>query len=130
MDERPFAHRGWGRARLRSFADATAGLVHVLRSQANAQLHAVATIVVVGAGLFCQLAVLEWALIVAAIALVWTAEAVNTAIEAAIDLASPERHPLAGKAKDAAAGAVLVAALGAALIGVCVFGPRIVAWTG
>ncbi len=52
----------------------------------------------------------------------------NTAIEAAVDLASPEQHPLAGKAKDAAAGAVLVAAIGAAIIGACVFGPKLAGW--
>jgi diacylglycerol kinase (ATP) len=130
MRERPHAHRGWGRARLRSFADAAAGLRDVLRSQANAQIHAVATIVVVAAGFFCGLSRIEWALIVAVIALVWTAEAVNTAIEAAVDLASPERQPLAGKAKDAAAGAVLIAAIGAVIIGVCVFGPKIAGWLG
>ena len=59
----------------------------------------------------------RWALIVLAILCVWVAEAINTAIEFLVDLASPEAHPLAGKAKDAAAGAVLVAAIGAALIG-------------
>ncbi len=102
----------------------------MLRSQTNAQIHAAATFVVVGAGFFFRLAAIEWALIVAAIALVWTAEAVNTAIEAAVDLASPEQHSLAGKAKDAAAGAVLVAASGAVIIGACIFGPKVLAWLG
>lgn len=127
MSERPPAHRGWGWARLRCFADAAAGLRHMLATQANARIHAVATVAVVAAGFYFGLARVEWALIVFAIALVWTAEAVNTAIECVVDLVSPERHPLAGKAKDAAAGAVLVAAIGAAIIGACVFGPKIAA---
>lgn len=100
----------------------------VFATQANARIHAVATVLVVGAGFFFGLTRLEWALVVAAIALVWTAEAINTAIESAIDLVSPAQHPLAGRAKDAAAGAVLAAAIGAAIVGVCVFGPRIAAW--
>jgi diacylglycerol kinase (ATP) len=130
MSGRPHAQRGWGLARLRSFADAAMGLRLVLATQANAKVHAVATVVVLVAGFFFDLSRIEWALIVLAIALVWTAEAVNTAIESVVDLVSPERHPLAGRAKDAAAGAVLAAAIGAALIGACVFGPRIAVWLG
>lgn len=130
MNERSSAHRGWGRARLRCFADAAAGLAYVLRSQTNAQIHAVATFAVVGAGFYFRLQRGEWAMIVAAIALVWTAEALNTAIEAVVDLVSPEQHPLAGRAKDAAAGAVLAAAIGAAIIGAIVFGPKLAGWLG
>ena len=125
MSGRRFAHRGWGWARLRSFADAGRGLALVLASQANARIHALATVGVVGAGCWWRVSRLEWALRVAAIALVWTAEAINTAVELLVDLVSPEPHPLAGKAKDAAAGAVLAAAVGAAVIGVLVFGPRL-----
>ena len=84
-----------------------------------------ATVLVLAAGLMFGISLLEWALIVLAILCVWVAEAINTAIEFLVDLASPEAHPLAGKAKDAAAGAVLVAAIGAALIGGLVFGPHI-----
>ena len=60
-----------------------------------------------------------------AVAIVWAAEALNTAIEFLADLASPEPHPLAAKAKDVAAGAVLVAAIGSAIVGVIVFGPYV-----
>jgi diacylglycerol kinase (ATP) len=130
MNERPPAHRGWGWARLRSFADAAKGLRLVFTTQTNAKIHAMATLFVVTGGFFFGLAVTEWALVVLAIALVWTAEAVNTAIENLVDLVSPSRHPLAGKAKDAAAGAVLAAAIGAAIIGVCIFGPRIAGLLG
>jgi diacylglycerol kinase (ATP) len=130
MSQSPHAHRGWGWARVRSFADAAAGLCHVFATQTNARIHAVATLLVVGCGFFFGLIAVEWALVIGAIALVWTAEALNTAVESVADLASPERHPLAGRAKDAAAGAVLVASIGAALIGMCIFGPKILAWLG
>ena len=69
----------------------------------------------------------EWLAVIAAIGLVWTAEGLNTAIEALVDLVSPEQHPLAGRAKDVAAGAVLLAALAATAIGLLVFGPRLLA---
>lgn len=112
-------------ARLRSFGHAFRGLKVLLQTQANARIHAVATVLVLAAGLMFGISLLEWALIVLAILCVWVAEAINTAIEFLVDLASPEAHPLAGNAKDAAAGAVLVAAIGAALIGGLVFGPHI-----
>ena len=79
-------------------------------------------------GFWAKLSRLEWCCIVLAIVGVWTAEALNTAIEFVTDLASPEFSNLAGKAKDVAAGAVLVAAVGAVTIGLLVFGPRLLAW--
>jgi len=74
-----------------------------------------------------QITKIEWCLIVISIAAVWTAEAMNTAIEKLTDLVSPELHPLAGKTKDAAAGAVLVIAIGAAIVGGIIFLPHILA---
>ena len=68
---------------------------------------------------------LEWCWLVAAIAWVWTAEALNTALESLADAVHPDRHPLVGRAKDAAAGAVLAASLGAAAIGLLVLGPYV-----
>ena len=112
-------------ARLRSFGHAFRGLRILLQSQQNARIHAVATVVVVAAGAALRISPIEWALIVLAILCVWAAEAMNTAIEFLVDLVSPEPHELAGKAKDVAAGAVLVAAIGAAVIGGFVFGPHI-----
>ena len=70
---------------------------------------------------------LEWIAVILAIGLCMTAEAFNTAIESVVDLASPEQHPLAGRAKDVAAGAVLLAAMTAVVVGVIVFGPRLLA---
>ena len=116
--------RRWQR-RVASFGHAGRGVWVALRSEVHLRFHAVTTAVVIGAGLYYQIARLEWALLALAVAGVWTAELLNTAIEALTDLASPAWHPLAGKAKDVAAGAVLLAALGALVVGGLIFGPRI-----
>ena len=110
-------------ARARSFAHAARGIARLLRSQHNAWLHALATLIVLVLALFLGLPVSEWRWLVVAIALVWTAEAFNTAIEALCDAVTSERHPLIRDAKDVAAGGVLLAAIGAAAIGLSVLGP-------
>ncbi len=112
--------------RLRSVRCALAGIGVMLRSQHNAWLHAVATVAVVTLGLALGLTASEWCWIVLAVVAVWTAEALNTAFEFLTDVASPGFHPIAGKAKDVAAGAVLIAAAGALTIAALVFGPRLV----
>ena len=113
--------------RLRSVRYALRGIRIMLVSQQNAWIHAVATGLVIGAGLTLGLSWAEWCWIVLAIVSVWTAEALNTAFEFLTDVASPTFHPIAGKAKDVAAGAVLLAAGGAVIIGLLVFGPHLVA---
>ncbi|ALW87234.1 diacylglycerol kinase [Hymenobacter sedentarius] len=113
------------RRRVASFGHAFRGVWAALRSEVHLQFHALATVVVIGLGFYYALTRLEWALVTLAIAGVWAAELVNTAIEALTDLTSPDYHPLAGKAKDVAAGAVLIAALGAVIVGSLVFGPKI-----
>lgn len=100
----------------------------MLRTQPNARIHALAAVAVVGAGLFFQVSRFEWCWLLAAIAAVFTAEAFNTALEALADAHSPDPQPLVGRAKDAAAGAVLVAAIGAAAVGLLVLGPHLLAW--
>jgi diacylglycerol kinase (ATP) len=104
---------------------AARGVGVVLRTQDNAWLHAIATVLVVAAGSYVGLSRLEWCAIVVAMMAVWTAEAVNTAIELVVDLVSPDLHPIAGRAKDVAAGAVLISACGAAIVGALVFGPHV-----
>lgn len=116
-------------ARARSFRYAARGVLALLRSQHNAWIHAAASAAVVGLGFFVGLSRLEWCLVVLAMTAVWTAEAVNTAFEALCDVASPEPHPVVERAKDVAAGAVLLAAVGAAVVGVLVFGPHLL-WRG
>jgi diacylglycerol kinase (ATP) len=98
-----------------------------LKTQENARIHLAAAMLAVAAAFFFRITRGEWCAIVLAIGLVIAAEAINTAVEAVVDLASPERHPLAGRAKDVAAGAVLVAAVTAAVVGILVFGPYVVA---
>ncbi|GAB3574497.1 diacylglycerol kinase family protein [Hymenobacter daeguensis] len=116
---------GLWRRRVASFGHAFRGVWAALRSEVHLRFHAVATVVVMGLGFYYGIARLEWALVALAVACVWAAELMNTAIEALTDLASPGFHPLAGKAKDVAAGAVLLAAIGALVVGGLVFIPKI-----
>jgi diacylglycerol kinase len=109
--------------RIRSIRCACAGVRVMIESQHNAWIHAVVTAAVVAAGLHFGLTCAEWCWIILAAISVWTAEALNTAFEFLTDVASPEFHPLAAKAKDVAAGAVLITAAGAVLIGLLVLGP-------
>jgi diacylglycerol kinase len=115
------------RRRAASFQHAVRGVQAAMRSEVHLRFHAGATVLVVGLGFYLDLNHVEWALVALAIAGVWSAELLNTAIEALTDLVSPAYHPLAGKAKDVAAGAVLLAAIGAAVVGLIVFGERVVA---
>lgn len=113
---------------IRSFKYALQGLADMFRTQPNARFHLATSVVVVVAGFLLEISRWEWAALVLCMALVLALEAVNTALEYLTDLVSPEYHPLAGKAKDAAAGAVLVAAIGAAVVGGVVFLPKLCAW--
>lgn len=111
--------------RLRSIRYAVQGVRVMMASQQNAWIHAVATVMVGVLGVSVGLSTADWCWIVLAVVAVWTAEALNTAFEFLTDVASPAFHPLAGKAKDVAAGAVLITAIGSVLIGLLVFGPHI-----
>lgn len=115
------------RKRARSFRYAIAGLSTLVREEHNARIHVVAAILAIAAGFWLHISPLEWCAIVISICAVISAEAANSAVEAITDLASPERHPLAGKAKDCAAAAVLVMALSALIVGLIIFLPKILA---
>jgi len=97
----------------------------MIRYQHNAWIHAAATVAVLIAGLFFRISSADWCWIIVAIAVVWTAEALNTAFEFLADAASPEFHPLVRDAKDVAAGAVLLTAVAAVIIGSIVFWPYV-----
>ncbi|MDJ0753067.1 MAG: diacylglycerol kinase family protein [Ardenticatenaceae bacterium] len=112
-------------SRLKSFGYAFEGWWHVLKTQHNAWIHAVASVVVVLMGFWFSISLIEWGLIIVAIMVVWMSEFMNTAIEAVVDMTSPDFHPLAKVAKDVAAAAVLIAAGGAILIALVVFGPKL-----
>ena len=121
------------RSRLRSFRYAFSGWWYVIRTQRNAWIHAVVSILVIAVSFWLRLPPGDWALIILSIAMVWTAEFINTALEAVVDLASNhERHILARVSKDVGAAAVLIAALASLLIGLLVLGPplwdKIQAW--
>ena len=111
------------KSRTKSFHYAFGGWWYVIRTQRNAWIHAIVSIAVIGLSIWLGLNRYDWALIIIAIALVWTAEFINTALEAIVDLASPEQHELARISKDVGASAVLIAAGSAAMIGLIILGP-------
>ena len=111
-------------SRARSFHHAFAGLWFVIRTQRNAWIHAIASVVVVVMAFWLALSPQDWAIIIMAITMVWIAEFINTALEAVVDLASKqEHHEMAKVGKDVGAAAVLIAAVSAALIGLLILGP-------
>ncbi|HMU95000.1 MAG TPA: diacylglycerol kinase family protein [Anaerolineales bacterium] len=110
-------------SRIASFRYAFQGWFHVLKTQRNAWIHSAIATIVFLLGLWLQLPPRDWAVIILTAALVFTAEFINTSIEAVVDLASPDRHPLAKIGKDVGAAAVLVSALAAILIGLLLLGP-------
>jgi diacylglycerol kinase (ATP) len=109
-----------------SFRNAFSGLWYAIHTQRNAQIHLLTTVSVVLVGLWVGLELEQWCLIILAMGLVWMAELSNTAIESAVDLASPSYHPLAKIAKDVKAAVVVIAALAAILVGVLILGPALV----
>lgn len=110
-------------SRIKSFHYAFDGWWHVLSTQHNAWIHALVSLAVFALGFWLQISRQEWAIVLLAIMAVWMAEFMNTALEAVVDMASPDFHPLAKIAKDVAAAGVLVGAAGAVLIGLLIFGP-------
>jgi diacylglycerol kinase (ATP) len=109
--------------RIQSFRHAVHGIILMLKSQHNAWVHATASVIVLLVGALLGLSPHEWCWLVIAILSVWTAEALNTALEFLANVASPEFHPLVAKAKDVAAGAVLISAIGSVAIAALVLGP-------
>ncbi len=97
----------------------------MIRGQHNARIHLLLTLSVVVLGLTLGVSRLEWCALVLAIAVVWGAEGLNTALELLADAAVPGRHPLIAKAKDVAAGAVLLTAICAAIVGLLVLWPHL-----
>jgi diacylglycerol kinase (ATP) len=115
------------KSRLESFSHAFRGIAYLVKSEHNARIHALATIIVIALGGWLDVSRGNWVALIVAIALVWIAEAMNTAIELVADVVSPNHHPVIGQAKDVAAAGVLLASLSAAVIGGLVLGPKILA---
>jgi len=110
--------------RIQSFGYAIRGIRHVFGTEANMKIHIAISVLVIICGIVFAISLSEWISCLLCIGLVVAAEMLNTAIENVVDLASPEQHPLAGKAKDIAAGAVLICAIISVIIGLLIFIPK------
>ena len=115
------------KARLKSFTHAFDGFTNMLRTQHNAWIHLAATVMVVAVGLALQVNADAWRWLIAAIALVWVAETMNTAFEHLCDVVSPELHPSVRQSKDIAAAAVLVCVIASTLLGAITLAPYVLA---
>jgi diacylglycerol kinase (ATP) len=113
--------------RVQSFRYAIRGIGAMLRTESNARIHAIATIAAIAVGFAIGISRIEWLAITLSITAVWCAEGFNTAIESICDVASPDYHPKVEQAKDIAAGAVLITAIGAVVVGLLIFGRHLVA---
>ena len=128
MPDRPESHRL--SAVTRSFGYAGAGLRYLFRSQRNARIHLILTILALALALWLGLGAVEWAILALTIGFVLASEALNTSIEAVLDRISADHHPLAKAAKDTAAGAVLIAAVTAIAVAAFLFLPRLLSRFG
>lgn len=117
--------RGFWAGRWFSLRAALAGAAYTLRTQPNAWIEVVAVMVVIGLGLGLRVNAGEWGLLGLTFCLVLACEALNTAVEAVVDLVSPEYHPLAKIAKDSAAGAMIFVVVGSLCVALAIFGPRL-----
>lgn len=111
------------RKQIRSFGYAWKGWKACVGKEQNLNSHLITSVIVIGLGVFFDITRTEWLAVVICIGLVLAAEIFNTAIERLVDLVSPQRHPLAGEVKDLAAGAVLVCAIAAMIVGLIIFIP-------
>ena len=111
--------------RIKSFGYAFKGIVSLIRREHNAWIHCTAIVLVTIGGFYFALTLTEWCIVVLCFGIVLAAEGFNTAIERLVDLVSPDFHPIAGDVKDIAAGAVLICAIAAAIIGGIIFIPYI-----
>jgi diacylglycerol kinase len=117
--------KSWLAGRINGFRYAIQGLGTIAGSQQNFKIHLIVAALVLSAGLYSGLSGIEWCIIFLTIGMVLSLEAINTALEYFTDLLSPEYSEKAGKVKDIAAGAVLIAAITSVCVGLIIFGPRI-----
>lgn len=112
--------------RIDSVKYAINGVSLIIKTQHNAWIHTMMTIIASTLGFVLKIDISEWIMLILAIVSVWVAEGLNTAIECLGDIVSPQYHQLIGKSKDVAAGAVLISAIGAIIIGSIIFVPKII----
>ena len=123
LNEADPAEKYWFKTRLQSFQYAFTGLKTVLKTEPNARLHLLAATLVIIMGLFFQIEQGDWIALTLTVAIVWFAETINTAFEYLCDVVSPEKREAVKHAKDIAAGAVLITAIAAVVVGFLVFVP-------
>ena len=121
MDNKPFSVK----SRLRSFRYAGKGVVALLRKEHNARIHVVAAVCVIAAGFLFDISGTEWIAVIICIGMVLAAEAFNTAVEYLADVISPGHNEMIGRAKDVAAGAVLILAVCAVIVALVIFIPKL-----
>lgn len=109
--------------RVQSLGYAIAGWLYMLRHQKNTRIQAVASIAIMVVGLWLGISTVEWAILILTITIVWMAEFINAAVEATVNLATREYHPMAKVAKDVASAAVLLGVVASVLIGLLILGP-------
>jgi diacylglycerol kinase (ATP) len=109
--------------RIQSFEYALAGWLYMLRFQKNTRIMSVASIIIFGVAFWLQVDFTSWAILILTITAVWMAEFLNAAVEAVVNLATSEFHPMAKVAKDVAAAAVLLGAVASVLVGLLILGP-------
>lgn len=107
---------------IKSFGYAFRGLAAALREESNLRIHLLALTMVVSLGFYFDIKTWEWCILIFVISLVFSMELINSALENLTDLVSREQNPVAGKVKDIAASAVLVAAAGSIIIASLIFG--------
>lgn len=113
--------------RVQSLGYALAGWLYMLRHQKNTRLMGAASAVVAIVALWLEVDFSGWAVLILSIAMVWMAEFLNAAVEAVVNLASPEYHPMAKVGKDVAAAAVLLGVVASVVIGLLILGPPLLA---
>ena len=128
--KKPSAIKRFFNSRRNSFKYAGRGIGYAIRTQKNAWIHSVMTVVVLLVSLWLGLSRIEWVAILLVIGMVWMAEFLNTSLESVVDMTSPERHPLAQVGKDVAAGAVLFAAIISVIVGILILGPYLLTKLG
>jgi diacylglycerol kinase (ATP) len=117
-------------SRFASLGYALAGWLYMLRWQKNTRLQAVATIIIMGVALWLQIDLISWAILITIITFVWLTEFMNAAVEAVVNLAAPDYHPMAQIAKDVASAAVLLSVVASVLVGLLILGPPLLAKLG
>lgn len=113
-----------------SFQYAFRGIAHVLRTEHNVRIHAVAAVIAIGLAIYLDVPTAEFAIIILAVGLVLAAEIFNTVVEDFLDIIHPQHHDAVRRIKDALAGAVLLAAIAALAVGILIFGPLLLARVG